>query len=95
MKIDLSLANEALYHGCKIQVVDGRLNLKTPAQQAKSIVKYNIIEMLRKVPANERNDATLTGPMAVWAYIVVYDAAVRVFKQIWYDNGRERICVTD
>ncbi len=30
MKIDLSLTNELLYHGCKIESVAGRLNLTTP-----------------------------------------------------------------
>jgi len=86
MKIDLSLNNEEIYAGCKITEVAGRLNLETPVADAVNIVGRNIETMLAN--AEDRVEVTLTGPMAVWAYLIVFHAVVHRFNVVKYDDGR-------
>jgi hypothetical protein len=88
MKIDLSLKNEVLYAGCAIEEVAGRLNLVTPVAEAVNIVGRNIASIIEATPAAERNEITLTGPMAVWAYLIVFHAVVHKFSRVNYDDGR-------
>jgi hypothetical protein len=87
MRIDLSLSNTALYAGCEIETVAGRGNLKTPIADAVNCVGKNIkgiidafdilVQSHHDVKNPEaaiaaRAEVTLTGPMAVWAYLVVF-----------------------
>ena len=81
--IDLSLQNAALYKDCKIEEVAGRLNLKTPINEAVNIVGRNVAQM------NLRGDEiTLTGAMAVWSYLIVFHAVLHRFAKVYYDDGR-------
>lgn len=81
--IDLSLTNAVLYAGCEIEEVAGRLNLTTPVADAVNQVGRNIAAM------NLHGDEiTLTGPMAVWSYLIVFHAVVHRFRRVWYDDGR-------
>lgn len=88
VKIDLSLTNADLYKGCEIEEVAGRKNLKTPLQEAVNIVGTNANSIVDAVPATERAEVTLTGPMAVWAYMLVFHACVHAFKKVYYDDGK-------
>jgi hypothetical protein len=88
VKIDMSLTNTALYAGCDIAEVAGRLNLTTAVPDAVGIVGRNVAVLVAGVPADERREVTLTGPMAVWAYIVVFHAVVHAFGRVYYDDGR-------
>ena len=88
MKIDLSLSNELLYQGCNVEVVAGRANLTTPVAEAVEIVGANIDKIVAAVPASERQQVVLTGPMAVWAYLIVFRAVVNSFREVVYDDGR-------
>ncbi len=88
MKIDLSLNNKTLYAGCDIEEVAGRANLKTPVAEAVNVVGRNINGIVQATPATERTEVTLTGPMAVWAYLVVFHAVVHTFSKVYYDDGR-------
>lgn len=88
MKIDLSLTNELLYRGCKIESVAGRLNLTTSVSEAVGIIGVNIAAMVAAVPASERATVTLTGPMAVWAYLIIFRAVSSAFGEVVYDDGR-------
>ena len=88
MKIDLSLTNELLYRGCKIEQAAGRLNLTTPVAEAVGIVGVNVAALVAAVPASERGTVTLTGPMAVWAYLVVFRTVANAFGEVFYDDGR-------
>ena len=81
--LDLSLKNEALYNGCEIEEVAGRLNLKTPIAEAVNVVGKNVAGMNLS-----GNEITLTGAMAVWAYLVVFHAVVHRFNKVYYDDGR-------
>lgn len=81
--IDLSLNNAALYSGCQIEEVAGRKNLVTPVADAVNIVGRNIAAM-----DLHGDQITLTGPMAVWAYLVVFHAVVHRFSKVYYDDGR-------
>ena len=86
--IDLSLKNRELYNGCEIEEVAGRLNLVTPVADAINIVGRNIHEMIAEVSGDQRDIVELTGPMAVWSYIVVFHAVVHVFKCVRYNDGK-------
>lgn len=88
MKIDLSLSNELLYRGCKIEQVAGRANLTTPISEAVGIVGVNVAALVAAVPASERGTVTLTGPMAAWTYLVVFRAVANAFSEVIYDDGR-------
>lgn len=81
--IDLSLKNNQLYAGCEIQEVAGRLNLTTPVAEAINIVGRNIngLEI-------DSEEVELTGPMAVWAYLVVFHAIVHKTRKVSYNDGR-------
>ena len=86
MIIDLSLNNKELYDGCEIKEVAGRLSLITPPDIAINIVGKNIAKIVTNTP--NRAYLVLTGPMAVWAYLVVFHAVVHAFKEVWYDDGK-------
>jgi hypothetical protein len=88
MKIDMGLNNKVLYAGCDIEEVAGRLNLKTPVSDAVTIVGRNIAGIVDGTPPFERVEVVLTGPMAVWAYLVVFHAVLHRFAKVYYDDGR-------
>jgi len=83
MTLNLSLKNADLYKGCVIEEVAGRLNLSTPVSEAVNIVGKNIAEM-----DLSGDEIELTGPMAVWAYLVVFHAVVHRFNKVYYNDGR-------
>jgi hypothetical protein len=84
--IDLGLNNAALYDGCTVETVAGRANLTTPVSEAIEIVGRNVAKMV--AGATDRDAVTLTGPMAVWAYLVVFHAVVHAFREVRYSDGR-------
>jgi hypothetical protein len=88
MTIDLSLRNGQLYAGCTVEEVAGRLNLSTPVDEAIQIVGRNVRDLVAAVPAAERGEVVLTGPMAVWSYLVVFHAVVHCFTSVKYSDGR-------
>lgn len=94
MIIDLSLKNVNLYKGCEIEEVAGRLNLKTQVTEAANIIGRNIGEIVNAATPQERaGTVTLTGPMAVWAYLVVFHQVVHVFREIRYNDGRTDVVI--
>ena len=88
MKIDLSLKNGELYEGCEITEVGGRLTLANEPAEAANIIGRNVATIIEATPAEERSEVVLTGPMAVWSYLVVFHQVVHKFRQVWYDDGR-------
>lgn len=84
--MDLSLKNQELYAGCKKEEVAGRQNLTTPVEDAVNIVGRNAQAIVEKI--EDREEILLTGPMAVWAYMVVFHIVVHKFARVWYDDGR-------
>jgi hypothetical protein len=85
MVIDLSLKSN-IYQGCEIAEVSGRLTLMTPPVEAANIVGRNAASMVEA--CKDRQEVTLTGPMAVWAYLVVFHVVVHRFSRVYYDDGR-------
>jgi len=81
--IFLGLTNGDLYAGCQIEEVAGRLNLTTPVEEAVNIVGRNV--NLMKIDPQE---VILTGPMAVWSYLVIFHAVVHKTAKVYYDDGR-------
>ena len=86
MTIDLSLKNVALYEGCKIEEVAGRLNLITSVAEATNLVGRNAAKIVAE--ATDHTEVVLTGPMAVWSYLVVFHQVVHIFTRVYYDDGR-------
>ncbi len=86
MILNLGLENAPLYAGCEIGEVGGRLTLLTPPAEAMNIIGRNATRIIEG--CEDRASLTLTGPMAVWAYLVVFHAAVHRFGEIWYEDGR-------
>ena len=84
MKIDLSLSNKALYERCDITEVGGRLTLTTTAEKAVEIVGRNI----QQIVTQREPSILLTGPMAVWAYLVVAHHCMHRCDSLWYSDGR-------
>lgn len=82
-KLNVGLDNQKLYDGCEIETVAGRSNLTTPVEEAVGIVGRNIAKMNL-----HGNEIILTGPMAVWAYLVVFHAVVHRYRKVYYDDGR-------
>ena len=91
MVIDLSLRNTALYKGCEIEEVAGRLNLKTPVAEGVTLVGRNAAAIVQATPPSARDSVTLTGPMAVWAYLIVFHEVVHTFKEVQYFDGRNTV----
>ena len=88
LKINLGLDNTGLYAGCVIETVAGRLNLVTPPAEAVNLVGANIARIVKDSGASRNDTVVLTGPMAVWSYLVVFHAVVHIFREVVYDDGR-------
>lgn len=86
--IDISLINADLYQGCGIQEVAGRLNLTTHPTEAMNIIVKNVRVQVEKAIAEQETEVTLTGAMAVWAYLSVFHEVLHRFKKVWYNDGR-------
>jgi hypothetical protein len=88
--INLGLNNEKLYAGCEITEVGGRQTLATPPTDASNIIGRNCaqIQIIESIPAEQRGELVLTGPMAVWAYLIIFHQVVHKFGHIYYDDGR-------
>jgi len=71
--------------------VAGRLNLKTPVAEGVTLVGRNIAAIVQATPPESRDSVTLTGPMAVWAYLITFHAVVHTFKEVRYSDGRNTV----
>jgi len=85
---DLSLNNDSLYAGCEIREIAGRLALMTPAAEAVNIVGRNARKLIDELVSAGVEEITLTGAMAIWAYLVVFHQVVHRFRRVYYDDGR-------
>lgn len=88
LRLDLSLTNVLLYKDCEIEEVAGRLNLKTPVAESVNVVGRNIKSIVDGIASDSRDEVTLTGPMAVWSYLIVFHAVVHCFSRVYYDDGK-------
>ena len=92
--LNLGLDNEDLYQDCEMTEVGGRLTLTTPVQEASNLVGRNVTQLVEDLALEERNEITLSGPMAVWAYLIVFHVIVHRFRKVYYEDGRnERILI--
>ena len=85
---DLSLTNGDLYAGCAIEEVAGRLTLMTPVAEAVNLVGRNAQRLVDALVADGVEELTLTGAMAIWAYLVVFHSVVHRFRRVYYDDGK-------
>lgn len=86
--LDLSLSNVALYSGCQIQEVAGRPVLITPVSEAVNILGRNAKLIVDALVAGGTEEITLSGAMAIWAYLVVFHIVVHRFRRVYYDDGK-------
>ena len=87
VEIEMGVSGK-IYDGCEIETVGGRKTLTTPPEVAANIVGENVQALVDATPANERQSVTLTGPMAVWAYLIVFHIVVHQFARVYYKDGR-------
>lgn len=85
---DLSLNNQSLYAGCKIAEVGGRLALLDDLQQASNQVGRNAYKMIDDLVKSGVEEITLSGAMAIWAYLIVFHCAVHRFRRVYYQDGK-------
>lgn len=85
-RVNLGLDNQELYAGCQVEEVAGRQTLVTPVSEAVNIVGANANAVAQRLAGAQA--ITLTGAMAVWAYLVVFHTLVHRVGEIWYDDGR-------
>lgn len=89
MTLDLSLQNEALYAGLPIETVAGKLTLLASPAEAIAVLGPNLAALVV-----DPEEVTLTGSMAIWAYLVAFHALHGRTRRIWYQDGRgERVLV--
>jgi hypothetical protein len=88
VNIDLGLSNAALYAGLRVEEVGGRLTLMDKPAEAANTVGRNAQAVVAATPAEGRDVVVLTGPMAVWAYLIVFHVIVHAFGEVWYDDGK-------
>lgn len=81
--LNMSINNEAIYNGCEVREVAGKLNLITPKKDAINIIGRNLAAM-----DLHGDEITLTGAAPVWAYLVAFHAVVHRFGKVYYDDGR-------
>jgi hypothetical protein len=86
--LDLSLINSQLYAGCEVQEVAGRLALLTPVIDAVNIVGRNAKQIVDELVTDGVEELTLSGAMAIWAYLVVFHIVVHRFRRVYYDDGK-------
>ncbi len=86
--LDLALSNAELYAGCEIQEIAGRRTLMTPAYDAVNIVGRNAQAIVARLVSDGVEEVTLTGAMAIWAYLIVFHSAVHRFRRVYYDDGK-------
>jgi hypothetical protein len=89
LRLDLSLSNSDLYAGLDVQELAGRPTLVTPPQVAIPVLLRNLSTF-----AIDSEEVTLTGGMAIWAYLAAFHFLHGRTKHIYYENGRgERILI--
>lgn len=86
--LDISLTNQAIYAGCAIEEVAGRLALMTPVTEAVNIVGRNAKQIVDELVTDGVEELTLSGAMAIWAYLVVFHLVVHRFRRVYYDDGK-------
>lgn len=86
--LNVSLSNKDLYAGCTVEEVAGRLTLTTSVNDAVHHVGRNVQRIIDELVAAEVEELTLTGAMAIWAYLVVFHCAVHRFRRVYYDDGK-------
>ena len=86
--LSLALTNTELYAGCQLTEVAGKLALITPAVDATNLIGRNAQRLVDELVAAGVEEITLTGAMAIWAYLVVFHIAVHRFRRVYYDDGK-------
>ena len=86
--LNLALTNTELYAGCAIEEVAGRLTLLTPVHEATNLIGRNAQKLIEQMVTEGAEELTLTGAMAIWAYLVVFHCAVHRFRRIYYVDGK-------
>ncbi len=93
MIINVSLSNAALYAGCEMEEVAGRMTLVTSMRVAVPIIGRNINRIVEEIPSQDRDEVVLTGATSIWVYLIVFHAVVHCFRCVCYADGRNQQAV--
>jgi hypothetical protein len=80
--LDLSLANQELYAGLRIEELAGKPTLLDPPEAAIHAMLANLGRM-----AIDSSEVILTGGMAIWAYLAVFHYLHGKTRRIYYEDG--------
>ena len=83
MELDLSLRNSELYGGLEVRELAGKATLVTGPEEAIPVLTANLDRI-----TIDSESVTLTGSMAIWAYLVVFHYLHGRTKRIYYQDGR-------
>lgn len=90
--LDLSFGNSDLYRGCKVVPIgDGRYRLDTPLDSATVIVAGNVLEIIKRIPEDERHTLVLTGAVPPVIYLSAFSMASPFFKRVVHFDGNRKI----
>ena len=84
--LSLSLDNEALYRGCAIEEVGGRLVPEYACTRAINVVGRSAPVIVDALVVNGVEELTLTGEIAIW----VFHQAVHPFRRVYYDDSKPK-----
>ena len=84
MRLDMSPENDDLWGGCRRTEWSGKVDLNELPVDASRILRRNLQTIFAKV--HDTSDIILGGPMAAWAYLVVFDEARKVFDSVYYSD---------
>lgn len=79
--------NKRLFEGVEWQWDGGKPNVTTPPDEAVNIIGQNARKIVDDIPPQDRDEVTLTGGMAIWAYLVVFHAVLHTFRAVYYQPG--------
>lgn len=89
MRLDLSLSNSILYAGLDVRELAGVPTLVTPPTEPIPVLLRNLTAL-----AIDPEEVTLTGGMAIWAYLVAFHFLHGRTRRIHYEDGRgERVLI--
>ena len=84
MRLDMSPENDDLWGGCRRTDWAGKVDLNELPVDASRILRRNLQTIFSEV--HDRREIILGGPMAAWAYLVVFDECQRVFDSVYYSD---------
>ena len=84
MRLNMRPENDDLWGGCRRSEWSGKIDLDELPVDASRILRRNLQTIFSEV--HDRREIILGGPMAAWAYLVVFDVASKIFDSVYYSD---------